>query len=140
MGMERDMTDREVAASFGRLPALVNGNAALVRRGQFLSTVFLVGAGEIDIYVAVRKGVIDEAAAGPALMRSWRFAIRASAEAWSRFWEPVPRPGYHDLLAMTRFGTARIEGDLQPLMANLRYVKEVLATPRGRTGERDHVA
>ena len=102
MGMERDMTDRQVAAAFGRLPAPVNGNAAL--------------------------------------MRSWCFATRASAEAWSRFWEPVPRPGYHDLLAMTRFGTARFEGDLQPLMANLRYVKEGLEAPRGRIGGRDHGA
>ena len=138
MGIERDMTDRDLAAVFGRLPALVNGNAALVRRGQFLSTVFLVGVGDLDIYVTVRNGLIDEAAAGPAPMRSWCFAIRASAEAWRRFWEPVPRPGFHDLLAMTRFGVARIEGDLQPLMANLRYVKEVLEAPRGRTGGRDH--
>ena len=92
MGMERDMTDRQVAAAFGRLPAPVNGNAALVRRGQFLSTAFLVGVGDHDIYVTVRNGLIDEAAIGPALMRSWCFATRASAEAWSRFWEPVPRP------------------------------------------------
>jgi hypothetical protein len=42
----------------------------------------------------------------------------------------VPRAGYHDLFALTRFGHARIEGDLQPLMANLRYVKDVLAAPR----------
>jgi hypothetical protein len=42
----------------------------------------------------------------------------------------VPRPGYHDLFALTRFGRARIEGDLQPLMANLRYIKEVLEVPR----------
>ena len=47
-----------------------------------------------------------------------------------RFWQPVPVPGYHDILAMTRFGHAKIEGDLQPLLANLRYVKDVLAAPR----------
>ena len=134
------MTDREIAATFGRLPALVNGNAALVRRGRFLSTVFLVGAGDHDIYVTVRNGLIDEAAIGPATMRSWCFAIRASADAWQRFWEPVPRPGFHDLLAMMRFGVARIEGDLQPLMANLRYVKDVLEAPRGRTEGRNHAA
>ena len=42
----------------------------------------------------------------------------------------MPRPGYHDLFALTRFGHARIEGDLHPLMANLRYIKEVLESPR----------
>jgi hypothetical protein len=66
-------------------------------------------------------------------MRSWTFALRASEEAWRRFWEPVPAPGYHDLFAMKKLGVARIEGDLIPLMANLRYVKDVVAAPRRKT-------
>jgi hypothetical protein len=31
---------------------------------------------------------------------------------------------------MKKLGVARIEGDLTPLMANLRYVKDVVAAPR----------
>ena len=57
-------------------------------------------------------------------------AVRADADAWTRFWQPLPEPGFHDLLAMSRFGRAVIEGDLQPFMANLRYFKEVLEAPR----------
>jgi hypothetical protein len=45
----------------------------------------------------------------------------------------VPEAGYHDLFAMAKAGQARVEGDLQPLMANLRYVKDVLASPRRLT-------
>ena len=56
--------------------------------------------------------------------------LRADADAWTRFWQPLPEPGFHDLLAMSRFGRAVIEGDLQPFMANLRYFKEVLEAPR----------
>lgn len=132
------MTDEDAAKVLAGLPALVNGNVALVRRGRFLSTVFVIGAGDIPVYVTVHQGSIEEVATGPALMCSWTFAIRAGADAWSQFWQPVPSPGYHDLLAMTRFGTARIDGDLQPLMANLRYVKEVLEAPRRAGRERAH--
>src|SRR5204862_2117450 len=57
-------------------------------------------------------------------------AVRASREAWERFWQPVPAPGYHDLFAMTRIGAARLEGDLQPFMTHLRYFQDVLASPR----------
>ena len=124
------MTDREVAAVFERLPALVNPDAALVGRGRYLTARFLVGAGALPVLVAVREGAIADVAVSPPPMRSWRFAVRAGADAWRRFWQAVPEPGYHDLLAMTRFGTATIEGDLHPLMANLRYVKEVLEAPR----------
>ena len=124
------MTDEEAAAVFQRLPALVNGNIPLVRRGRFLTTTFLIGAGDIPLLATVREGAIADVTVSPPPMRSWRFAVRAGAGAWRRFWQTVPEPGYHDLLAMTRFGAARIEGDLHPLMANLRYVKEVLEAPR----------
>ena len=35
---------------------------------------------------------------------------------------------------MKKLGVARIEGDCQPLMANLRYVKDVVAPRRLRGG------
>ena len=44
----------------------------------------------------------------------------------------MPAPGYHDLFAMTKAGHAKVEGDLRPLMQNLRFIKDVLAAPRGR--------
>ncbi len=124
------MTGDDISARFAALPALVNANTALVRRGRFLSDTFLTGTPDLPVYITVRHGIVEAVDTGPALMRSWTFAIRAEADAWRRFWGPMPPPGCHDLLAMARYGKARIEGDLQPLMANLRYVKEVLEAPR----------
>jgi hypothetical protein len=118
------------------LPSLVNDNAALVRRGRFLTTTFLMEVGEVAYLVQVVEGRVVGVERGPFLMRSWSFALRASADAWRRFWEPIPAPGYHDLFAMKKGGVARIEGDLHPLMANLRYVKELVAAPRSTAGER----
>ena len=115
-----------------RLPEWVNADAALVRRGRYLSTVFLVEIGDVAWLVTVHAGRIERVERGPFLMREWTFAIRGSADAWRRYWEPVPAPGFHDLFALTKGGHARVEGDLQPLMANLRYVKDVLTLPRGR--------
>lgn len=117
---------------FERLPEWVNADVALVRRGRYLSTTFLVEAGDTSWLVTVHEGRVARVERGPFLMREWAFAIRASAEAWRRFWEPVPAPGFHDLFALTKGGHARVEGDLRPLMANLRYVKDLLALPRGR--------
>ena len=124
------MADEQVAQRFGRLAEHVNRDPVLVQRGRYFTGVFLIGAGSIPVYVTVTRGSIEDVSIGADLMRSWRFAVRAEAEAWLRFWQPVPEPGYHDLLALTRFGKAHLDGDLQPLMANLRYFKEVLETPR----------
>ena len=114
-----------------RLAELVNGDEALVRRGRYLSTTFLVETGDTAWLVTVIEGRVARLERGPFLMRQWTFAVRAPADAWRRFWATVPAPGYHDLFAMAKAGHARIEGDLLPLMANLRYVKGVLEAPRG---------
>ena len=63
-------------------------------------------------------------------MPSWRFALRADETSWQRFWQPRPAPGDHDLLALVRRGLLKIEGDLQPLMANLLYITGAPEAPR----------
>jgi hypothetical protein len=113
-----------------RLAELVNGDAALVRRGRFLSTTFLVGVGADSWLVRVQEGRIAEVARAPAMMPNFSFALRAPADAWQRFWAPVPEPGWQDLFALQRHKALVMEGNLQPLMANLLYIKDVLASPR----------
>ena len=117
-----------------KLPELVNADERLVWRGRFLTVDFLVEVGDTPYYVSIQSGRITSIDRGPFPMRPWRFAIRAKAEAWEKLWEPVPRPGYTDILGMMKIGEARIEGDLQPFMANLRYLKEILVTPRRLRG------
>jgi len=119
-----------IAAVLDDLADLVNRDASLVRRGRYLSTTFLVETGPTAWLVTVHEGRVTGLERGPFLMRAWSFAIRASEEAWRRFWEPVPAAGWHDLFAMTKGGHATFEGHLRPLMANLRYVKDVLTKPR----------
>jgi hypothetical protein len=119
-----------IAAVLDHLADLVNADAGLVRRGRYLSTTFLVETGPTAWLVTVHEGRVTRVERGPFLMRAWSFAVRASEDAWRRFWEPIPAAGWHDLFAMTKGGHASVEGDLQPLMANLRYVKDVLAKPR----------
>ena len=58
------------------------------------------------------------------------FSITAAPETWLKLLKPVPDPGTHDLMALSKVGLARIEGNLQPFMANLQYVKDVVTAPR----------
>lgn len=113
-----------------RLPDLVNQDTALVRRGRWLSNVFLVEAGTTQFLVHVDKGRLLNVEHGPFVMPSWSFAIRASESVWQRFWQPLPAPGDNDIFALRKTGEMSVEGNLQPFMANLIYIKQVLATPR----------
>jgi hypothetical protein len=117
-----------------RLQELVNGNERLVWRGRFVNLDFLIEVSDVPYYVSIQSGRITSVEKGPFLMRSWRFAVRAKAEAWEKLWEAVPRPGYTDIFGLAKRGEARIEGDLQPFMANLLYFKDVLVAPRKLKG------
>ena len=130
MGYHAAVRQHECEALLPRLPDLVNADAGLVRRGQRLTTAFLLAVGDAEYLVHVAAGRLAAVERGPFLLRSWSFAVRAPADAWTRFWSPLPEPGYHDLFAMKKLGVARVEGDLWPLMAHLRYLKDVLAAPR----------
>ena len=119
------------------LAASANDKAWLVHRGRFLDVSFLLEEGEAAYLVRILRGRVEAVDKGPFVMPRWTFALRASQDAWATFWQPVPPPGFHDLIAMLKTRALKLEGDQHPFFANLLYFKELLALPRaaaeGRT-------
>jgi hypothetical protein len=115
-----------------QLAERVNANAALVRRGQYLDTTFLLQIGIDGWLVTVEKGRILRVAREGLPIVPHAFALRASSEAWTEFFRPVPKPGYHDLVAMTRFRHLKVDGDVTLFMTHLQYLKDALASLRGK--------
>jgi hypothetical protein len=116
--------------TFSKIPALLEAAPALVTRGRFLDCDCRLGLIDHPFFVSIRAGRIVEFTATPALMRSWRFSYRATPAAWHEYWQPMPRAGWHDLLALTKRGEAVVEGELHPFMTHLQYFKDLLALPR----------
>jgi hypothetical protein len=112
------------------LKARVNGDAALVRRGRFLTTTFLLEVGPTAWLISIFEGQVVSVNRGPFVMPSSSFALRAPEEEWTKFWSRRPPPGSNDLMALIKRRVLKAEGNLQILMANLRYFKEVLAKLR----------
>jgi hypothetical protein len=96
------VTDAAVIQAFATIPALLDQTPALIARGRFLNCECLLGPNENPFHVSIRQGRIIDLTPAPVLMRSWRFSFRASATAWAAYWQPVPQPGWHDLLALTK--------------------------------------
>jgi hypothetical protein len=108
----------------------VNDDAALVRRGRYLTTSFLLEVGSTAWLIAIFEGRIVSVTSGPFVMPSSAFALRAPEEEWSKFWSERPPPGCNDLMALIKRRVLKAEGDLHIFMANLRYFKEALAKLR----------
>ncbi|MGH6711448.1 MAG: hypothetical protein ACREEK_21045 [Bradyrhizobium sp.] len=130
MSSASNATDAAVIKAFAAIPALLERRPALIVCGRFLDCECLLGPTGHPFHASIRAGHIVDLTPAPVLMRSWRFAYRASTAAWAAYWQSEPRPGWHDLLALTKRGEAAIEGDLHPFMAHLQYFKDVLALPR----------
>src|SRR5215475_4520998 len=92
----------------------VNDDPALVRRGRFLTTTFLLEVGATSWLIAIYEGRILSVTRGPFVMPSSSFALH-----------PPLDQGHQVIGARRR--VLRAEGDLKIFMANLRYFKEALA-------------
>jgi hypothetical protein len=79
----------------------VNDDTALVRRGRYLTTTFLLEVGPTAWLISIFEGRIVSVT-----------------------------PGSNDLMALIRRRVLKAEGDLQIFMAHLRYFKEALAKLR----------
>ena len=108
----------------------VNADARLVWRGRHLSTSFLLQVEQTEYVIRLVDGRVASVKKGPFPMGDWVFALRASATTWLEFLQSVPRPGFHDLMAMLKLKHLKIEGDLYPLMSHLLYFKDLLASVR----------
>ncbi|MEI6838074.1 MAG: hypothetical protein WCK56_09790 [Alcaligenaceae bacterium] len=110
----------------------VNANERLVWRGRHVSTSFLLEVGQSEYVIKIDQGRVGSVKKGPFTMGDWVFALRASEASWTAFLEPLPRPGFHDVMGMLKLKHLRMEGDLYPFMSHLLYFKDVLASVRGR--------
>jgi hypothetical protein len=115
---------------FEGLAERVNADAALVQRGRFVTTSMLLESGDDGVIVRIDHGAVTSVSPNPLLMADWTFALRAPREAWEKLFAAHPLPGFTDIFALQKRKLLRIEGNLQPFMANLLYFKDVLATLR----------
>jgi len=122
------------------VPAEESRGAQLARRFCRLAPAFsrprpvnldmLLRFGAHPVLVRVRDGRVASAEAPSLPLPSCDFALRASEEAWSRFWESVPAAGWHDIFVLSKRRELAVDGNLQPLMAHLQFIKDLLAVGR----------
>jgi hypothetical protein len=73
--------------------------------------------------VEVQSGRVTNVTVDPGpLDVAYDFAIRAGAETWRGFGEPVPAPMFHGIWAATFRRDMRLEGKVLVLMQNLRCI------------------
>ena len=118
--------------NFQRIQATLAKSPHLLRLGRLFSETVLIEVDGDEYYLSFEKGHITQIEQGPSRKTPWRFALRTDAEALSKFWQPRPEPGFHDIFGLVKIGRGRIDGDILCLVKNLRFFKEVLGIARAQ--------
>jgi hypothetical protein len=87
-----------------QIPRLVNADADLLRRAKWFDCRWVLKVGAQEFHLSQRHGHMAAVQRGPLFMAQWSFALEASAEDWIALWQPVPPPGRHDILALSKNG------------------------------------
>ena len=100
-----------------------NTDPEIQAHGKYFTCSYLLDATERRYVVEVQSGRVVNVAVDPGpLDVAYDFAIRASAETWRGFGEPVPAPMFHGIWAATFQRDMRLEGKVLVLMQNLRCI------------------
>lgn len=93
----------------------------------------LVAFGARKGIVCLSHGSVTEVNESSTPLQAWDFSVTGSNEGWNKFWQDTPEAGWHDIFALTKRGEFNISGQLQPFMAHLQVIKDLLAIGRGGT-------
>ncbi len=100
-----------------------NTDPEIQAHGKYFTCSYLLDATERSYAVEVQSGRVTNVTVDPGpLDVAYDFAIRAGAETWRGFGEPVPAPMFHGIWAATFRRDMRLEGKVLVLMQNLRCI------------------
>ena len=108
----------------------VNSNSRLVFKGRWINLTFTFGIGNEDHLIKISNGIIQTIHTRLILTESGTFRIHGQSESWDKHWLKIPPRDYHDIFAMLAKKIITIDGDLTPLIQNLQYFKDLIASNR----------
>ena len=109
---------------------IVNSNQKLVDNGKRLNLSFTFGYGNDDYLFDINNGQILSINRRVLQTKSGVFKIQADSKSWEKHRHTIPPRDYHDIFAMLAKKIVTIDGNLIPLMQNLQYFKDIIASNR----------
>ncbi len=107
----------------------VNKNTNLIKRGRWINLSFVFGVNDKEFIFNIVDGKINSISQKKVDTEFGIFKISSTLENWEKHWLKIPPRDFHDLFAML---SKKLDGDLKPLMQNLQYFKDLIASNRAK--------
>ena len=112
---------------------LVNNNTQIISKGRWVNLKFILGVDAEDFIFEINCGKIVSIKKRTVDTKTGLFKISASLTSWKKHWLHMPPRDYHDLFAMLSKKIVKIDGNILPLMQNLQFFKDLIASNREKT-------
>lgn len=101
---------------------MVNRDSVARLLGRHFTADVMLEFGSNAYVVSFQDGELTRVQHEIGAETTYQFALRAPAETWAKFVQPVPPPMYNDIIAMSHslHGRLKIEGDVKVMWQNLR--------------------
>ncbi len=100
--------------------SLTNSDETIGAMAKYYTCSFMFDMEDCKVIIEMHDGKVKNINTDPGPLDAYDFALRASAETWQEFSQPVPGPMYHGIWSASFRKDLKIEGNHLELMKNLR--------------------
>ena len=99
---------------------LTNSDETIAAMAKYYSCSFMFDMEKAKVIIEMHDGKVKNINTNPGKLDAYDFALRASANTWKEFSQPMPKPMYHGIWSASFRKDLKIEGNHLILMQNLR--------------------
>ena len=97
-----------------------NSDDTIKAMAKYYTCSFMFDMEKAKIIIEMHDGKVKSINTNPGPLDPYDFALRASANTWKEFSQPMPKPMYHGIWSASFRKDLKIEGNHLVLMKNLR--------------------
>ena len=99
---------------------LTNSDETIGAMAKNYTWSFMFDMEKAKVIIEMHDGKVKNINTNPSPLDPYDFALRASANTWKEFGQPMPKPMYHGIWSASFLRDLKIEGNHLVLMKNLR--------------------
>ena len=96
-----------------------NSDETIGAMAKYYSCSFMFDMEKAKVIIEMHDGKVKNINTNPGPLDAYDFALRASANTWKEFSQPMPKPMYHGIGSASFRKDLKIEGNHLVLMKNL---------------------
>ena len=97
-----------------------NNDETIKAMAKYYTCSFMFDMESAKVIIEMLDGKVKNINTNPSPLDPYDFALRASANTWKEFGQPIPNPMYHGIWSASFLRDLKIEGNHLVLMKNLR--------------------